>query len=35
MEAYQKGLTNGTTYVLSPDSDFLGYLADQSGPRRR
>jgi len=33
MEAYKKGLTKGTTYVLSPDSDFLGYLDDQKGPR--
>ncbi|RZV43415.1 MAG: protease modulator HflC [Acidimicrobiales bacterium] len=33
MEAYKKGLTKGTTYVLSPDSDFLGYLDDQQGPR--
>jgi len=35
MEAYKKGLGKGTTYVLSPDSDFLGYLGDQSGPSRR
>ncbi|MEP3889891.1 MAG: protease modulator HflC [Hellea sp.] len=35
MEAYKKGLGNGTTYVLSPDSDFLGYLGDQNGPGRR
>ena len=35
MEAYKKGLTKGTTYVLSPDSDFLGYLGNQSGPGRR
>ena len=35
MEAYKTGLGNGTTYVLSPDSDFLGYLGNQSGPRRR
>ena len=34
MEAYQTGLTSGTTYVLSPDSDFLGYLGNQRGPRR-
>lgn len=33
MEAYKKGLTKGTTYVLSPDSDFLSYLDDQKGPR--
>ncbi len=31
MEAYKKGLSKGTTYVLSPDSDFLGYLDDQKG----
>ena len=35
MEAYKTGLTSGTTYVLSPDSDFLGYLGNQSGPGRR
>ncbi len=35
MEAYKKGLGQGSTYVLSPDSDFLGYLDDQGGPRRR
>ena len=35
MEAYRKGLRNGTTYVLSPDSDFLSYLDDQGGGRRR
>ena len=34
MEAYKKGLGQGTTYVLSPDSDFLGYLGNQRGPRR-
>lgn len=33
MEAYKKGLGQNTTYVLSPDSDFLGYLDDQSGGR--
>ena len=33
MEAYKKGLGAGTTYVLSPDSDFLSYLDDQGGPR--
>lgn len=31
MEAYQKGLGTGTTYVLSPNSDFLGYLDNQNG----
>ena len=34
MEAYKRGLTKGTTYVLSPDSDFLGYLNSQKGRRR-
>ena len=33
MEAYQKGLGNSTTYVLSPDSDFLSYLSNQKGAR--
>lgn len=31
MEAYKKGLGQNTTYVLSPDSDFLGYLDNQQG----
>lgn len=31
MEAYKKGLGKNTTYVLSPDSDFLGYLDNQQG----
>ena len=35
MEAYKKGLGKGTTYVLSPDSDFLSYLDNQQGPSRR
>ena len=35
MEAYKNGLGAGTTYVLSPDSDFLSYLDNQQGPRRR
>lgn len=35
MQAYERGLQGSTSYVLSPDSDFLGYLADQSGPSRR
>ena len=35
MEAYKKGLGVGSTYVLSPDSDFLGYLDNQKGPGRR
>jgi len=34
MDAYKKGLGQNTTYVLSPDSDFLGYLDDQRGGRR-
>lgn len=33
MEAYRNGLGQNTTYVLSPDSDFLGYLDDQQGSR--
>lgn len=35
MEAYRRGLGDRSTFVLSPDSDFLGYLDDQGGPRRR
>jgi membrane protease subunit HflC len=35
MEAYRRGLGEGTTYVLSPDSDFLSYLDNQRGSRRR
>ena len=35
MEAYRRGLGQGTTYVLSPDSDFLGYLNNQRGTRGR
>lgn len=35
MEAYRRGLGKRSTYVLSPDSDFLGYLDNQNGPRRR
>ena len=34
MEAYRRGLGEGTTYVLSPDSDFLSYLDNQQGSRR-
>ncbi len=33
MQAYEKGLVGSTTYVLSPDSDFLGYLDNQGGSR--
>ena len=35
MQAYEKGLIGSTTYVLSPDSDFLGYLDNQGGARGR
>ncbi len=35
MEAYRRGLGKGTTYVLSPDSDFLGYLDNQYGSKNR
>jgi len=35
MEAYRRGLGKRTTYVLSPDSDFLSYLDNQGGPSRR
>ena len=35
MEAYKKSLKQGTTYVLSPDSEFLEFLNDQNGGRRR
>ena len=31
MQAYERGLIGSTTYVLSPDSDFLGYLDSQGG----
>lgn len=31
MQAYERGLQGSTTYVLSPDSDFLGYLDSQEG----
>lgn len=34
MDAYKKGLKTGTTYVLSPNSDFLGYLDNQKGGGR-
>ncbi len=34
MEAYKKGLTTGTSYVLSPNSDFLSYLDNQKGGGR-
>ena len=35
MEAYRRGLGKKSTYVLSPDSDFLSYLDNQRGPGRR
>lgn len=35
MEAYKKGLGRNSTYVLSPDSDFLSYLSDQQGGNNR
>ena len=36
MEALRNGLGKNTSYVLSPDSDFLGYLEDDRGaPRGR
>ncbi len=35
MEAYRKGLGRNSSYILSPDSDFLGYLDDQGGGRTR
>lgn len=35
MEAYRKGLGGKTSYILSPDSDFLSYLDNQNGPKRR
>jgi len=34
MEAYKKSLKEGTTYVMSPDSEFLEFLNRQSGGRR-
>ena len=34
MEAYRRGLGKKTSYILSPDSDFLSYLDDQNGGRR-
>ena len=33
MQAYEKGLKNKTSYVLSPDSDFLSYLSNQHGKK--
>lgn len=35
MEAYRRGLGAKTSYILSPDSDFLSYLDDQRGGTRR
>lgn len=34
MEAYRNSLKSGTTYVMSPDSEFLEFLNDQNGGRR-
>ena len=34
MEAYKKSMKEGTTYVISPDSDFLSYMNNQGGARR-
>ena len=34
MEALREGLGQNTSYVLSPDSDLLGYLGDDGGRRR-
>ena len=35
MEALRNGLGENTSYVLSPDSDFLSYLEDDQGGTRR
>jgi len=35
MEAYGKSLGDGTTMVLSPDSEFFQYFLDQSGARKK
>ncbi|MEE9347341.1 MAG: protease modulator HflC, partial [Robiginitomaculum sp.] len=35
MEAYKRGLGKKTSYILSPDSDYLSYLDDQFGKKRR
>jgi|TARA_A100000164_G_C21837473_1_gene738441 membrane protease subunit HflC len=34
MEAYKKALKNGTTMVLSPDSDFFKYISSDDGKRK-
>lgn len=34
MEAYKKSLASGTTYVMSPDSEFFEFLNNQNGGRR-
>ena len=34
MDAYPETLTNNTTFILSPDSDFLAYLSNQKGKKR-
>ena len=33
MQAYKKGLKDKTSYVLSPDNDFLSYLSNQYGKK--
>lgn len=35
MKAYKRGLGQGTSYILSPESDFLTYLDDQKGQKKR
>lgn len=35
MDAYKKGLGQKSTYIMSPDSDFLSYLDDQFGGKKR
>ncbi len=35
MEAYKKGIGLNSTYVMSPDSDFLSYLDDKRGGSAR
>lgn len=34
MEAYRRGLGKRSSYILSPNSDFLSYLDDQNGGKR-
>jgi len=35
MEAYKKGIGVNSTYIMSPDSDFLSYLDDKRGGTAR